>query len=828
MAYVRIERPIHKFAMTTTARAKRRKTAPRLSRLYAPPGMAPQAWQIALRQQFGREQNFALENLGSDPVFSEFRVVNPASGGRYRVAIRGAGLGENYCSCPDFATNEIGTCKHIEFALAKLEKRRGGKKALAGGYQPPFSELYLRYGAKRTVHFRPGTDCPAELLSRARRVFDASAGWVLPPGRFAKLDDFLASNRNSHELRAYEDALGFIAEVRDAERRGEVIERAFPQGAKSPALARLLKVKLHPYQAEGALFAARAGRSLIGDEMGLGKTVQAIAAAEILRAHLGAERTLVICPASLKHQWELEFFRFTGRRALVISGGRALRQRQYSEACPWKIAAYDTVARDLDLVSGWSPDLVILDEAQRIKNWNTIAARAIKRIDSTYAMVLTGTPLENRLEELLSIVQFVDRHRLGPTWRLLREHQMRDDHGRVIGYQRLDDISRTLAPVMIRRRKREVLTQLPKRTDQNVFVPMTPEQARYHNENAETVARIAAKWRRQRWLSEADQRRLTCALQNMRMSCNSTWLLDRETDHGFKADELVTLLEDLFETPDAKAVVFSQWIGTHEMIERRLAARGWGCVMFHGSVPSDKRGALVERFREDPACRVFLSTDAGGVGLNLQHAATVINMDLPWNPAVLEQRIGRVHRMGQRRNVQVVNFIAQGTIEEGMLSLLAFKKSLFAGVLDGAAAEVFLNGTRLARFMESVEKATGAMGRPEVQQVTEGETLAAAAMGPSEEEAPPAAVAAEPTATTGPSADAWQGLVNAGMAFLSRLAEVATLPAEGKPPTLEQPFSLETEPGSGRRYLRLPVPDPQALAQLAGALGGLLERLNER
>jgi hypothetical protein len=101
-------------------------------------------------------------------------------------------------------------------------------------------------------------------------------------------------------------------------------------------------------------------------------------------------------------------------------------------------------------------------------------------------------------------------------------------------------------------------------------------------------------------------------------------------------------------------------------------------------------------------------------------------------------------------------------------------------------------------------------------------------MGPSEEEAPPAAVAAEPTATTGPSADAWQGLVNAGMAFLSRLAEVATLPAEGKPPTLEQPFSLETEPGSGRRYLRLPVPDPQALAQLAGALGGLLERLNER
>ena len=782
-------------------RARRRKTAPagpRLSRLHAPPGMATQAWQVALRRQYGREQKYALENLGADPVFSEFRVVNPVSGGRYRVAIRGAGLGENYCSCPDFATNELGTCKHVEFTLAALAKRRGGKQALARGYRPAFSELYLRYGAQRSVHLRPGADCPAELLARARRLFDEPVGWLLPPERFARLDAFLAGERNGHELRAYEDALELVAQVRDVERRREVLDRAYPQGAKSPALAQLLKTKLHLYQAEGALFAARAGRALIGDDMGLGKTVQAIAAAEILRSHFGAERTLVICPASLKHQWELELVRFTGRPGLAISGGRAQRQRQYADACPWKIAAYDTVARDLDLIGGWAPDLVILDEAQRIKNWSTIAARAVNRIDSPYAFALTGTPLQNRLEELVSIVQFVDRHRLGPTWRLLETHQVRDDHGRVTGYRRLDEISRTLAPIMIRRRKREVL-QLPERTDRNMFVPMTPQQARHHDENAEIVARIAAKWRRQRWLSEADQRRLTCALQNMRMACNSTWLLDRETDHGHKADELVALLEDLFEAPDAKAVVFSQWVGTHETIERRLAERRWEYVLFHGGVPSDKRGSLIERFREDPKCRVFLSTDAGGVGLNLQHAATVVNMDLPWNPAVLEQRIARVHRMGQRRHVQVVNFIAQGTIEEGMLSLLAFKNSLFAGVLDGAAAEVSMDGTRLARFMESVEKATGAMGRPEVLQRTSG-------IAPAER-----------------ADDSWQGLFDAGVEFLSRLASLSAQPAaqDGGRASAHAP-SLETEPGSGRRYLRLPVPEPEALARLAAALSGLL------
>jgi len=404
--------------MTKTSRPPKKKSArsePRLSRLHAPQDMTPAAWQAALRRQFGREQSFVLENIGSEPVFSEYRVINSASGGRYRVAIRGTALGENYCSCPDFATNDLGTCKHIEFTLGKLERRRGGRAALARGYQPPFSEIYLRYGAQRSVHFRAGNECPAQLRSAAGRLFNENAGGALPPGRFSQLDSFLAQARNGHDLRVYDDALDCIAQVRDAQRRAALLEKAFPDGARSTVLRRLLKEPLHPYQAEGALFAARAGRCLLGDDMGLGKTVQAIAAAEILARHLGAERVLVVCPASLKHQWEIELARFAGHRAVVIGGGQPARRRQYAEQAAWKIAAYDTIARDLEFIRQWSPDIVIADEAQRIKNWNTIAARALKRIESPYAFVLTGTPLENRLEELMSIVQFVDRHRLGPT-----------------------------------------------------------------------------------------------------------------------------------------------------------------------------------------------------------------------------------------------------------------------------------------------------------------------------------------------------------------------------------------------------------------------------
>ncbi len=813
----------------TTRPAKKKVTRlePRLSRLHPPTDMALEAWQTTLRRQYGREQNFAIENIGTEPVFSEYRVINTTSHGHYRVAIRGTGLGDNYCSCPDFATNELGTCKHIEFTLAKLEKRRGGRAALKQGYHAPFSEIFVRYGSRRSLHFRAGAKCPAPLRAAASRLFDEHAGWTLAPEHFLRLDRFLAEQAGKHEIRVYDDALDFIAQNRDAEQRRRVIDKAFPDGAESPALRRMLKARLHPYQAEGALFAARAGRCLIGDDMGLGKTIQAIAAAEILSRHLGAERVLVVCPASLKHQWELEFARFTGRNALVISGGQAKRRQQYAESNTWKIAAYDTLTRDLDLIAGWSPDVVIVDEAQRIKNWNTIAARALKRIESPYAFVLTGTPLENRLEELISIVQFVDQHRLGPTWRLLHEHQVRDDHGRVVGYRKLDAIGRTLAPVMIRRRKSEVLSQLPKRTDKNVFVAMTDQQMILHEENREAVARVVHKWRKYRFLSDADQRRLTCALQNMRMSCNSTFLLDHETDHGVKADELTALLEDIFEDPEGKVVVFSQWVRTHELIARRIGKRGWGHVLFHGGVPAEKRGGLIDRFRDDPQCRLFLSTDAGGVGLNLQHAATVVNMDQPWNPAVLEQRIARVHRMGQQRSVQVVNFIAQGTIEEGMLSLLSFKKSLFAGVLDGGSSEISMNGTRLARFIEGVEKATGAMGSVEIQEPpSQSATETKVPDAPRQDEGAANAETQSPVRDQaperpGPEHDALRGLIDTGIKFLTQLAAASQQSGTDQAHTHQNPF-LETDAKSGRSYLRLPLPEPHTLTTIAQMLAAFL------
>ncbi len=281
--------------------------------------------------------------------------------------------------------------------------------------------------------------------------------------------------------------------------------------------------------------------------------------------------------------------------------------------------------------------------------------------------------------------------------------------------------------------------------------------------------------------------------------------------------------------PDAKAVVFSQWTRTHDIVIRRLNERGIGHVSFHGGVPSDKRMALVERFRTDPDCRVFLSTDAGAAGLNLQHASTLVNMDLPWNPALLEQRIGRIHRMGQTRPVQIVNFVAKGTIEEGMLAVLAFKRSLAAGILDGGQSEISLGGSRLTRFMKEIENVTGRMGGGETMMPAE-ETASvdnapvalpasegAAGDSVSADDAPDAAALAQREA----GVDPWTVLLQAGAQLAAALRDAGDT---GDAEKMMHPW-LARDPTTGECSLRLPLPPPQTARRLADALAVISDAL---
>ncbi len=796
---------------------KKRPTPPKFTPTRKPDGVSLEEWQTQLRRQFGREQKFKARNVGDGLAFSDFAVTNPKSGNTYRVRIRGPHPGDNGCTCPDFATNTLGTCKHIEFVLAKLERGRESRRELRGVYEPAVGEVFLRYGSRREVCYAPPADAPAPLRKLAAKFFDPTGR--MRDGvasRFAEFHE--AASEHDPDMAVGDGVMEFLAEQTDGERRAATVAELFPAGVRSPALDGLLKVPLYDYQREGVLFATRAGRCLIGDEMGLGKTAMAIATAEAMARHFGVERVLVVCPTSLKHQWNGEITRFTDRAVRVVDGEKPRRSAAFADPVPFfKITNYDTVHADLPEIEAWAPDLVILDEAQRIKNWTTRVARSVKKVKSPYAVVLTGTPLENRLEELISIVQFVDPHRLGPTFRLLHDHQVRDEVGKVTGYRDLGRIGQTLAPILLRRTKQQVLSQLPERIKSTVFVPMTPKQQVLHTENQELVARIVQKWRRFGFLTERDKQRLMVGLQNMRMACDSSYLLDSATDHGLKVSEIDTVLGELLEDPSTKVVVFSQWLRMHELLAKAAEARGWGHVLFHGGVESRKRGKLIEQFRTDADCRLFLSTDAGGVGLNLQFASVVLNVDLPWNPAVLEQRIGRVHRMGQRQPVRVVNFVAKGTIEEGMLGVLKFKKSLFAGVLDGGASDIDFGGTRLKKFLESVEEVTGQIP---TAQVAESQEAAEAKREFAEEPTAAKEGDADESRSPAPGGDPWAALLQAGAAVLGQLA--APTPAGATRDSF-----VRTDDATGETYLRLPVPSPELLTQAVSALTALLAGLKK-
>src|SRR5262245_9718739 len=233
---------------STRRQAGKKKAAgkSKLSRLHRPEQMSLEDWQRELRRQFGREQKYMLRNLGEQPVFSEFAVTNPESKRTYHVQIRGLAPGDNHCTCPDFATNTLGTCKHIEFTLARLERKKGGRQQLQAGYLPPYSEVFLHYGARREVRFRPGACCSVELSRLAAGYFGGDG--VLLPEAFALFDTFLTeTGKLEDELRCPEDVLSFIAEVRDAQVRQRRVSEAFPRGIRSPLVRELVKIELYDY-----------------------------------------------------------------------------------------------------------------------------------------------------------------------------------------------------------------------------------------------------------------------------------------------------------------------------------------------------------------------------------------------------------------------------------------------------------------------------------------------------------------------------------------------------------------------------------------------------
>jgi hypothetical protein len=465
----------------------------------------------------------------------------------------------------------------------------------------------------------------------------------------------------------------------------------------------VVKHPLYPYQQEGMLHLAFTGRALLADEMGLGKTVQAVAACELLRRTLGIRRVLVISPASLKGEWEEQIAKFTDLPSRIIQGPRAHRLRQYDEPAFFNLANYEQIRPDVEEINATlRPDVIILDEAQRIKNWQTKTAMSVKRLSSPYAFVLTGTPVENRIDEIYSITQFLNPYIFGPLFRFNRDFYQLDEKGRAIGYKNLDQLHKRLLPVMLRRRKEDVEGQLPGRTINTYFVAMHKEQMLRYGEYESKAARVAAMAKK-RPLKKEEMERLQQYLACMRMLCDTPYILDQDCRISPKLKELGNILQELTEDGDHKIIIFSEWERMLKLVREQAEEMGLGYALHTGKIPQPKRRHEIRRFKNDPECRLFLSTDSGATGLNLQVADVVINLDMPWNPARLEQRIARAWRKHQKRPVQVINLVSEDSIEHRMLSLLEQKRSLAEGVVDGKGKNEMSLPSGRAAFLERLD-----------------------------------------------------------------------------------------------------------------------------
>ena len=596
----------------------------------------------------------------------------------------------------------------------------------------------------------------------------------------------------------------------------------------------LLKVPLYPYQKEGIRFAYQAGKAIIADEMGLGKTIQAIGTAELMKKNKLVGSVLIVCPTSLKYQWKKEIEKFTDSTVLVVEGNHLQRKQLYESEEFYKIVSYNSMSNDVKILRSLRTDFLIMDEVQRLKNWKTQISQSARHIDADYTVVLSGTPLENKLEELYSVMQFVDQYCLGPYYRFMDQTVVTNETGKVIAYKNLNEVGERLKSVLIRRRKRDVALQLPHRQDKILFVPMTKEQREMHDEYQVQVSQLVQKWSRNRFLSEKDRKRLLLFLSQMRMVCDSTYILDQKSRYDTKVEETMNILRNVFESGDEKVVIFSQWERMARLIAAELDKIGVRYEYLHGGVPSEKRKDLMQSFTENPESRVFISTDAGSTGLNLQVASILINIDLPWNPAVLEQRIARIYRLGQQRNIQVINMVASQTIEERMLSTLNFKSSLFEGILDNGADSIFLEDSKLDKMMDSIK---------EVVETTEGEGQEAATdistddveeviASVTDKSAPsdvqePMLPFEEPSSESNEEAVQKreakeephpQELLQQGISFFSGLAKTLQSP-EATKQLVDSIVKVDEQ--TGETSLHIPVPDKESVANVLGMLGKL-------
>jgi superfamily II DNA or RNA helicase len=449
-----------------------------------------------------------------------------------------------------------------------------------------------------------------------------------------------------------------------------------PDGIPAATLPTDLTATLRGYQIAGidwlcALRDAGLG-ALLADDMGLGKTLQALCA---LRG-----RTLVICPRSVLHNWGEEIVRFRPALGFGFYHGPG---RKLVEDCDVTLTTYAILRNDINLLAKEHWDTLILDEAQAIKNPDSKVAQAAYRLRGDFRMTLSGTPVENRLDELWSQFHFINRGLLGARRDFEDRYAKPIDTGETETAQRLRD---RIRPFVLRRLKREVAPELPTRTDVVLHATLDDEERNVYNAiRAASLSHVVSQLSSGGNVMQA----LEVLLRLRQASCHSSLVPGQSAESSSKVDLLLEFLDEVL-SEGHKALIFSQWTSFLDLIEPHLNKADIAFTRLDGSTRD--RASVVSSFQSDDGPPVLLaSLKAGGLGLNLTAADHVFILDPWWNPAAEDQAADRAHRIGQNRPVMVYRIVAENTVEERILALQEKKRALSEAALGGAAGALSRN-----------------------------------------------------------------------------------------------------------------------------------------
>ena len=440
-----------------------------------------------------------------------------------------------------------------------------------------------------------------------------------------------------------------------------------------------IKVKLFPYQQIGFnwlknMYDIGFG-GILADDMGLGKTLQAISLISEIQLENEDLLGIIIVPTSLLHNWKEEFYKFSDIKPILVEGNAETRKELVKKTEKGiLITTYQTFRNDVKNYKDKKFDVAILDEAQNIKNVSSLVKKATSKLESTVNFALTGTPIENSIMELWSIFDFILPGYLDNITKFRKKYKNSLNNP---DSKKIFNLKNIVSPFILRRTKNEVLTELPEKVENNMIVELSKEQKKLYM----AYVKRAKKELRGFDKEENNNLKVLAILTKLRQICNSPQLFDENyTGEVTKIELLKELMPDILSNGH-RILIFSQFLGTLEEVKKELEKEKVEYFYIDGSVKSKERMEISKKFNSGEGQVVLISLKAGGTGLNLIGADVVIHYDPWWNFAVENQASDRAHRIGQKKSVQVIKLITEGTIEEKIIKIQENKRTLSENIL---------------------------------------------------------------------------------------------------------------------------------------------------